>query len=52
MFMSWILAFSARPGVLPASQTTSSVRLFRVLSGANIHTSPSLAADEASQLLG
>lgn len=54
VFMSWILAFSARPGVLPASQTTSSVRLFRVLSGANIHTSlsPSLAADEASQLLG
>lgn len=52
--MSWNLAFSARPGFLPASQMTSSVRLFRVLSGANIHTSlsPSLAADEASQLLG
>lgn len=52
--MSWNLAFSARPGVLPASLMTCSDGVFHVLSGATIQIPlcSSLAADEASQLPG
>lgn len=58
--MSWNLAFSARPGILPASLMTRSVRVFHLLSGANTQISlpllqlmrPLNCLDELYRLIG